>query len=78
VPGQRDHPEVAAGMSKVLEVCKRRNIPCGLTTSAESVGQYLGEGYSFVTVGYWNDAGISGDVAEALEIAREASGRSSE
>lgn len=78
VPGQRDHPEVAAGMSKVLEVCKRRNIPCGLTTDAESVGQYLEEGYSFVTVGYWNDAGISGDVAEALEIAREASGRSAE
>ena len=78
VPGQRDHVEVAAGMEKVLEVCKRRNIPCGLTTDAESVEQYLGEGYSFVTVGYWNDAGISGDVAEALEVALEASGRSTE
>lgn len=78
VPGQRDHPDVAAGMRKVLEVCKRRNIPCGLTTGAESVERYLDEGYSFVTVGYWNDAGISGDVAEALRIARDASGRSSE
>jgi len=78
VPGQRDHVEVAAGMKKVLEVCKHRNIPCGLTTDAESVEQYLGEGYSFVTVGYWNDAGISGDVAEALEVALEASGRSTE
>jgi 4-hydroxy-2-oxoheptanedioate aldolase len=78
VPGQRDHAEVAAGMKKVLEVCKRRNIPCGLTTGAESVEQYLKEGYSFVTVGYWNDAGISGDVAEALEVAREASGRNTE
>ncbi|MEX2125328.1 MAG: aldolase/citrate lyase family protein [Woeseia sp.] len=78
VPGQRDHPEVAAGMKKVLDVCKRRNIPCGLTTSADSVEQYLEEGYSFVTVGYWNDAGISGEVAEALEIAREASGRNTE
>jgi len=78
VPGQRDHPEVAAGMNKVLQVCKRRNIPCGLTTGAESVERYLKEGYSFVTVGYWNDAGISGDVAHALEIAREASGRSTE
>jgi 4-hydroxy-2-oxoheptanedioate aldolase len=75
VPGQRDHPEVAAGMRKVLGVCKRRNIPCGLTTSADSVAQYLEEGYSFVTVGYWNDAGISGGVAEALAIGREAAGR---
>jgi 4-hydroxy-2-oxoheptanedioate aldolase len=78
VPGQRDHPEVAAGMKKVLDICKRRNIPCGLTTSADSIEQYLEEGYSFVTVGYWNDAGISGGVAEALEIARETSGRNTE
>lgn len=78
VPGQREHPEVAAGMEKVLNVCKRRNIPCGLTTSADSVEQYLKEGYSFVTVGYWNDAGISGGVAEALEIGRRAAGRHSE
>lgn len=78
VPGQREHPEVAAGMKKVLDVCKRRNIPCGLTTGADSVEQYLEEGYSFVTVGYWNDAGISGGVAEALEIARRAAGRDSE
>jgi 4-hydroxy-2-oxoheptanedioate aldolase len=75
VPGQREHPEVAAGMQKVLGVCTRRNIPCGLTTSADSVEQYLEEGYSFVTVGYWDDAGISGGVAEALAIARKASGR---
>jgi 4-hydroxy-2-oxoheptanedioate aldolase len=78
VPGQRDHPEVAAGMNKVLSVCKRRNISCGLTTSVDSVEQYLQEGYSFVTVGYWNDAGISGAIAEALEIAREASGRNAD
>ena len=78
VPGQREHPEVAAGMKKVLAVCKRRNIPCGLTTSTDSVEQYLEEGYSFVTVGYWNDAGISGGVAEALEIGRRAAGRDTE
>lgn len=75
VPGQRDHPEVDAAMKKVLGVCKARNIPCGLTTGADDVEQYLDEGYSFVTVGYWNDAGISGAVAETLEIARKASGR---
>ncbi len=75
VPGQRDHPEVDAAMKKVLGVCKARKIPCGLTTGADDVEQYLEEGYSFVTVGYWNDAGISGAVAETLEIARKASGR---
>jgi 4-hydroxy-2-oxoheptanedioate aldolase len=75
VPGRLDDPDVAAAMRKVLDVCKRRNIPCGLTTNADSVERYLEEGYSFVTVGYWNDAGISGGVAEALEIARRAGGR---
>jgi 4-hydroxy-2-oxoheptanedioate aldolase len=78
VPGQRDHPEVDAAMKKVLGVCKARNIPCGLTTGANDVEQYLDEGFRFVTVGYWNDAGISGGVAEALEIARKASGRDRE
>jgi 4-hydroxy-2-oxoheptanedioate aldolase len=78
VPGQRDHPEVDAAMKKVLGVCKARNIPCGLTTGADDVEQYLEEGYSFVTVGYWNDAGISGGVAETLDIARKASARESD
>jgi 4-hydroxy-2-oxoheptanedioate aldolase len=78
VPGQRDHPEVDAAMKKVLGVCKARNIPCGLTTGADDVEQYLEEGYSFVTVGYWNDAGISGTVAETLDIARKASARESD
>jgi 4-hydroxy-2-oxoheptanedioate aldolase len=78
VPGEREHPEVAAAMDKVLAVCKKRDIPCGLTTSAADVESYLEEGYRFVTVGYWNDAGISGGVEEALGIARKASGRDDE
>lgn len=78
VPGQREHPEVAAAMDKVLAVCKERDIPCGLTTGADDVERYLDEGYRFVTVGYWNDAGISGGIAEALDIARRASGREDE
>ncbi|MFU8818033.1 MAG: aldolase/citrate lyase family protein [Pseudomonadales bacterium] len=75
VPGQRDHPEVAAAMNRVLSVCKARNIPCGLTTSADNVADYLQQGYRFVTVGYWNDAGISPQPAAALAAARKASGR---
>ncbi|MBX3705266.1 MAG: hypothetical protein KF911_01445 [Pseudomonadales bacterium] len=74
-PGSRDDPEIAAAMRKVLGVCKARNIPCGLTTSQETVAEYLAEGYSFVTVGFWDDAGISDRPATALRIGRRAAGR---
>jgi 4-hydroxy-2-oxoheptanedioate aldolase len=73
--GQRDDPEIAAAMRKVLNVCKSRNIPCGITTSQETVADYLAEGYRFVTVGFWDDAGISDRPARALQIGREAAGR---
>jgi 4-hydroxy-2-oxoheptanedioate aldolase len=75
VPNQLDHPEVDAAMKKVLSVCKSRGIPCGLTTNQNTVADYLKEGYSFVTVGYWDDAGISTRPGTALERARQASGR---
>jgi len=76
VMGQSDHPELVAGMKRVLAACKANNIPCGLTTNAATVERYLEEGYTFVTVGYWNDAGISSAPADALEVGRRASGRS--
>jgi len=75
LPFQTNHPEMQAAMNKVLGVCKKRNIPCGLTTNSRTVAGYLEQGYSFVTVGYWNDAGISGEPDRALNIAREAAGR---
>ena len=73
---QSDHPDVVAGMKRVLAACKANNIPCGLTTNADTVEAYLEEGYTFVTVGYWNDAGISSTPTDALDIARRVSGRS--
>lgn len=76
VMGQTDHPDMVAGMKRVLAACKANNVPCGLTTSAATVEGYLDEGFTFVTVGYWNDAGISTEAGNALEIARRASGRS--
>ncbi len=76
VIGQPDHPDVLAGMNRVLAACKANNIPCGLTTNADTVEAYLEEGYTFVTVGYWNDAGISSTPTDALDIARRVSGRS--
>ena len=78
VANQRNHPDVDAAMKKVLAVCKARNIPCGLTTSQDTVADYLAEGYSFVTVGYWDDAGISDRPATALANARRAAGRDAE
>lgn len=75
VPGQRDHPDVAAALDRVLAACKANDVPCGLTTNADSVEDYLDEGYTFVTVGYWDDAGISTRPGTALEVAREAAGR---
>lgn len=75
VPFQTNHPDMQKAMNKVLSVCKKRNIPCGLTTNSGTVTDYLKQGYSFVTVGYWNDAGISGEPEKALGIARKAAGR---
>lgn len=75
VPGQRNHPDVAAALDRVLAACKANDVPCGLTTNADSVEDYLDEGYTFVTVGYWDDAGISTRPGTALEIARRAAGR---
>lgn len=74
-PNERDDAEINAAIDKVLAVCKARDIPCGLTTSQETVEDYLKQGYKFVTVGYWDDAGISDRPATALRIARRASGR---
>lgn len=74
-PGQRDHPEVAAAMDRVLAACIANDVPCGLTTNAATVADYLDQGYRFVTVGYWNDAGISDGVAKGLAAGREAAGR---
>lgn len=75
LPGQRDHPEVEAAILKVLDVCQTRRIPCGITTNKENVADYLEQGFSFVTVGYWNDAGISGGVEAGLAAGREAADR---
>lgn len=75
VPGQLNDPQVAAAMKRVLAACKANDVPCGLTTNEATVADYLDEGYDFVTVGYWGDAGISGGTERALRIAREHSGR---
>jgi 4-hydroxy-2-oxoheptanedioate aldolase len=73
LPG--NHPEVVAAIDRVLAACIANDVPCGLTTSAGNVEARLAQGFRFVTVGYWGDAGISGGTANALDVARRASGR---
>lgn len=73
LPG--NHPEVVAAIDRVLAACLAHDVPCGLTTSAGNVEARLEQGFRFVTVGYWGDAGIGGGTSEALGIARRASGR---
>lgn len=73
LPG--NHPEVVAAIDRVLAACLAHDVPCGLTTSAGNVEARLAQGFRFVTVGYWGDAGIGGGTSEALGVARRASGR---
>jgi 4-hydroxy-2-oxoheptanedioate aldolase len=65
--------EVEAAIRRVLAACLAHDVPCAITTGAETVEQRLREGFRFVTVGA--DGGISSGVADALERARAASGR---
>lgn len=69
------HPEVQAAISKVVELCKKHNVPCGITTNANDIEARLKQGFLLPTVGYWGDAGIAGDTERTLGIARKASGR---
>jgi 4-hydroxy-2-oxoheptanedioate aldolase len=73
LPG--NHPEVVAAIDRVLAACIANDVPCGLTTSAGNVEARLAQGFRFVTVGYWGDAGIGAGTANALDVARRASGR---
>ena len=75
IPGQREHPDMQAALARVLAACKTNDVPCGLTTGVDSVEGYLDEGWSFVTIGYWNDAGISPSPAQALSKGRARAGR---
>lgn len=74
--GQGNHPTLVAAMRKVLDACAKYDVPCGRTSNAANVAAHLEEGHSFLTIGYWNDAGISTGPGEGLKAGLEASGRS--
>ncbi len=51
-PGEYDHPEVAAGMKRVLEACLRASIPFGTTPSGPPAGgRLLAQGARFFLLG---------------------------
>lgn len=71
-----NHPDMIAAIERVLNACKANDVPCGITTSGGTVEDRLEQGFRWVTVSWWGAAGISPGAANALEIARRASGRS--
>lgn len=70
-----NHPEVQQAIADVVELCKKHNVPCGITTGANDIRARLDQGFRMPTVGYWGDAGISGSTEANLRTAREHSGR---
>lgn len=74
LPG--NHPEVQAAITSVVELCKKHNVPCGITTNPNDMAARLDQGFLMPTAGYWGDAGISGSTEANLRLGREHSGRS--
>lgn len=70
-----DTPVMQDALARVLAACKANDVPCGLTTGPSTVEGYIEDGWDFVTIGYWNDAGISPAPADALAKGRAAAGR---
>jgi len=73
LPG--NHPEVQAAIDSVVELCKKHDVPCGITTNTNDIRARLDQGFLMPTVGYWGDAGISGSTEANLRTAREHAGR---
>jgi 4-hydroxy-2-oxoheptanedioate aldolase len=69
-----DAPEVEAAIQTILRTARSRQLPVGITTSADTVERRLEEGFNVVTVGF-GDGGITPESARTLAIARKASGR---
>jgi len=68
------HPDHEEAIQRVLRATKARNLPIGITTSAQTVEERVRQGFNFVTVSY-GDGGLPGPGAEALRLGRAAGGR---
>ena len=73
--GQNDHPDMRAAIARALAPCRRHDVPCGITADPRSIEASVDQGFRFLTVGYWDDAGISSEPADALRRGRKAAAR---
>lgn len=62
-----NHPEVGAAMATILDVCRRRNLPCGGTVTADNVAGYMKQGYRIINFG-----GANGGLTASNDLARRA------
>jgi 2-keto-3-deoxy-L-rhamnonate aldolase RhmA len=52
IPGDIGHPEVAKHVDRVLEVCQKKNIPCGVHTyDIDTAKKWIGRGCRFMCLG---------------------------
>lgn len=52
IPGDIGHPEVVKHVDKVLEICQKKNIPCGLHTyDVDTAKKWIGRGCRFMCLG---------------------------
>jgi 4-hydroxy-2-oxoheptanedioate aldolase len=67
--GNADTPEEEAALDKVLQACKKKNVPVGLTAySPELVTKRLKQGFTFIAIG--QDIGITAPIDATLKAAR--------
>ncbi len=59
-------PEAEELIQRALAICKRRNIPVGITTSPFDAVQRVKQGFNLPTIG--SDIGITADTAKALGL----------
>jgi 4-hydroxy-2-oxoheptanedioate aldolase len=67
-------PEVENAIQAILKAARSRELPIGITTSADTVTARLEQGFNLVTVGF-GDGGMTPESARTLAIGRKASGR---
>ncbi len=71
-PRDSEAPEVAEAIAKILAASKKAGIPCGITTTIDTVDQHLNQGFRILTVG--SDVGVSPAAAVVLEHLGKAKG----
>ena len=61
-------PDVQGALQRILEVCKRRNIACGRSVSADDAAKYIRDGYKIINLGA-ADGGLSEENGAARKAA---------